>query len=111
MCDDKRHLTLNIAEFLPNISDNHQNVIFRKYPVLRKLFQDDGFYVRPAEDPVTLWAIDLLTREYGVPLDAMQLELFADFAEGTHQEGRLCWLLRISVPNLENKQSSRKSRS
>ena len=23
----------------------------------------------------------------------------------------LCWLLRISVPNLENKQSSRKSRS
>jgi type I restriction enzyme M protein len=29
-----------------------------------------------------------LVEEYGVPLDAMQLELFADFAEGTHQGGR-----------------------
>jgi type I restriction enzyme M protein len=70
--------------------------VYRKHPVVRKLFQDNGAYVRPAEDPVTLWAIDLLTREYGVPLDAMQLELFADFAEGTHQEGRR-YLGRVDV--------------
>ena len=62
--------------------------LYRNHPALQKLFKQDGSYVRPAEDPVTLWAIDLLYREYGVPLDAMELELFADFGEGTHQSGR-----------------------
>ena len=61
---------------------------YRQHPTLQKLFRTDGTYVRPAEDPVTMWAIDVLVREYGVPLDAMELELFADFSEGTHREGR-----------------------
>ncbi len=62
--------------------------LYRNHPALQKLFRPEGSYVRPAEDPVTLWAIDLLYREYGVPLDAMELELFTDFSEGTHQSGR-----------------------
>jgi type I restriction enzyme M protein len=61
---------------------------YRKHSSLRKLFREDGNYVRPAEDPVTLWAIDLLHTEYGVPLEAMELELSADFGEGTHRGGR-----------------------
>jgi type I restriction enzyme M protein len=55
---------------------------------LRKLFKADGSYVRPAEDPVTMWALEILKEEYGVPLEAMELELNSDFAEGTHQGGR-----------------------
>ncbi len=66
-----------------DVPDEH-----RKHPKLQKLFQESRAFVRPAEDPVTLWAIDILTKEYGVPLDAMELELYADFAEGTHQGGR-----------------------
>lgn len=61
---------------------------YRKHPSLSKLFKADGTYVRPAEDPVTLWAIALLHQEYRVPLDAIELELYADFSEGTHQGGR-----------------------
>jgi type I restriction enzyme M protein len=33
---------------------------YRKHPNLSKLFKADDTYVRPAEDPVTLWAIALL---------------------------------------------------
>jgi type I restriction enzyme M protein len=61
---------------------------YRKHPNLSKLFKADGTYIRPAEDPVTIWAIALLQQEYGVPLDALELELYADFSEGTHQGGR-----------------------
>jgi type I restriction enzyme M protein len=61
---------------------------YRNHPSLRKLFKTDGFYVRPAEDPVTIWAIDVLHKKYNVPLEAMQLELSADFSEGTHESGR-----------------------
>lgn len=53
-----------------------------------KLFRTDGTYIRPAEDPVTLWAIDILVKEYNVPLEALALELTADFSEGAHQAGR-----------------------
>ncbi len=53
---------------------------------LSKLFRTNSTYVRPAEDPVTIWAIAPLHQEYGVPLDA--LELGADFPQGTHQGGR-----------------------
>jgi type I restriction enzyme M protein len=53
---------------------------YRKHFNLSKLFKADSNYVRPVEDPVTLWAIDLLHREYGIPLDAMDLEIEADFA-------------------------------
>lgn len=50
---------------------------YRKHPNLGKLFLSDGSgkYVRPLEDPVTMWAIQILAEEYGVPLDAMELEL------------------------------------
>lgn len=61
---------------------------YRTHPNLSKLFKADGTYVRPAEDPVTIWAIVLLYQEYGVPLDALELEMYADFSEGTHQGGR-----------------------
>lgn len=61
---------------------------YRQHPNLFKLFKADGTYVRPAEDPVTIWAIALLHQEYGVPLNALELELNADFSEGTHQGGR-----------------------
>jgi type I restriction enzyme M protein len=61
---------------------------YRQHINLQKLFKADGSYVRPAEDPVTIWAIQILVEEYGVPLEPMALELNADFAEGTHQGGR-----------------------
>jgi type I restriction enzyme M protein len=61
---------------------------YRQHSNLSKLFRADGTYVRPAEDPVTIWALTLLHKEYGVPLDALELELNADFSEGTHQGGR-----------------------
>jgi type I restriction enzyme M protein len=38
---------------------------YRKHPNLSKLFKTDGTYVRPAEDPVTIWAIALLHQELG----------------------------------------------
>jgi type I restriction enzyme M protein len=61
---------------------------YRKHQTLSKLFKKDGSYVRPAEDPVTLWAIELLHREYGVPLEAMGLEIAAIFAESTGSRQR-----------------------
>ncbi|MCC5617222.1 N-6 DNA methylase [Nostoc sp. CHAB 5836] len=61
---------------------------YRQYINLLKLFKADGSYVRPAEDPVTMWALEILVEEYGVPLEAMELELNSDFAEGTYQGGR-----------------------
>jgi len=36
---------------------------YRKHSALQKLFKADGAYVRPAEDPVTIWAIDILHAE------------------------------------------------
>ncbi|MGL4502125.1 MAG: hypothetical protein ACRC2M_12710, partial [Planktothrix sp.] len=61
---------------------------YRNHPNLKALFKADLTYVRPAEDPVTIWAIDILHTEYNVPLEVMELELFTDFSEGTHQGGR-----------------------
>ncbi len=55
-------------------------VQYRKHPSLLKLFKADGSYVRPAEDPVTMWAIDILCQAYNVPLEAMELELAAQFS-------------------------------
>lgn len=62
--------------------------LYRDHPSVRKLFKTDGTYVRPAEDPVTMWAFDILHQQYGVPLEAMQLELSTDFSEGTYDRGR-----------------------
>jgi type I restriction enzyme M protein len=61
--------------------------VYREHTSINKLFKADGSYVRPAEDPVTLWAIDILHNEYGVPLEAMALEFITDFSESTHQSG------------------------
>ena len=60
---------------------------YKTHPRLSKLFQADGTYIRPIEDPVTLWAVDMLYRQYNVPLDAMELEISVDFTEGSHQSG------------------------
>jgi type I restriction enzyme M protein len=60
---------------------------YRAHARLQELFQPDDSYTRPLEDPVTLWAIDVLHREYNVPLEAMELELSVDFSEGAHQSG------------------------
>ncbi|MDK2413606.1 hypothetical protein QHH11_28895 [Aphanizomenon sp. PH219] len=46
---------------------------YRQHINLKSLFKADGSYVRPAEDPVTMWAIQILVEEYGVPLAAMAL--------------------------------------
>jgi type I restriction enzyme M protein len=61
---------------------------YREHASTQKLFRPDGSYLRQLEDPVTLWAIDRLVNEYGVPLEAMALELTADFSEGAHSGGR-----------------------
>ncbi|MEM7029688.1 MAG: N-6 DNA methylase [Chloroflexota bacterium] len=61
---------------------------YRDHIRLQGLFQPDGSYTRPAEDPVTMWAIDLLHTQYNVPLEAMQLELSIEFSEGTRTSGR-----------------------
>lgn len=53
---------------------------YRAHPRLSKLFQPDGSYTRPLEDPVTLWAVDVLHRGYSVPLEAMELEVPIDFS-------------------------------
>lgn len=37
---------------------------------------------------MTLWAVNILHREYGVPLEAKELEISVDFSEGTHQSGQ-----------------------
>lgn len=76
-----------------NFTNPYQNptnvpAYLRNHFNLNKLFKADGSYVRGAEDPVTIWAIDVLHRHYSVPLDAMQLELTTDFSEGTRQSGR-----------------------
>lgn len=47
---------------------------YRAHASTQKLFSPDGRYIRPLEDPVTLWAIDVLHKEYGVPLEALALE-------------------------------------
>lgn len=60
---------------------------YKTHARLSKLFQANGTYTRPQEDPVTLWAVDVLYRQYNVPLDAMDLEISVDFSEGSHQSG------------------------
>ncbi|MDZ7956331.1 MAG: hypothetical protein RMY34_00215 [Aulosira sp. DedQUE10] len=32
---------------------------YRQHINLQKLFKADGSYVRPAEDPVTMWALEI----------------------------------------------------
>lgn len=76
-----------------NFTNPYQNptnvpAYLRNHFNLNKLFKADGSYVRGVEDPVTIWAVEILHRDYGVPLESMQLELNTDFSEGTHQSGR-----------------------
>jgi type I restriction enzyme M protein len=88
-------LISTVANLMPftNFTNPYQNPSnvpeeYRKHHNLSKLFKADGTYVRPAEDPVTVWGMALLHQEYGVPLDALELEISADFSQGTHQGGR-----------------------
>jgi type I restriction enzyme M protein len=50
---------------------------YRKHHTIARRFGPDGTYLNTLEDPVTLWAIDILHKEYGVPLDAMDVEVVA----------------------------------
>lgn len=61
---------------------------YRKHHTIGKLFRADGTYLRPIEDPVTLWAIEILETEYSVPLAVMRLELSTLFAELTGSKKR-----------------------
>ena len=76
-----------------NPFENPANIpeLYRNHPALQQLFKQDGSYARPAEDPVTMWAINLLHEKYYVPLEVMALEYPVDASEGTHQQGRR-WL-------------------
>jgi type I restriction enzyme M protein len=47
--------------------------IYRENPNLQRLFQTNGAYSRPDKDPVILWAIDILRKEYAVPLDVIEI--------------------------------------
>ncbi len=47
--------------------------IYRENPNLQRLFQTNGAYRRPGKDPVILWAIDILRKEYTVPLDVIEI--------------------------------------
>ncbi len=62
-----------------NPYQNSANVpeVYRKHPTIARRFKADGTYLNPLEDPVTIWAVEVLHREYGVPLDAMELEAVA----------------------------------
>src|SRR2546421_13053793 len=46
-----------------------------------------GFF-RPVQDPVTLWAIDILRRDYGVPLQAIEVELQPELPQSGLDQGR-----------------------
>lgn len=72
----------------PYANPDNLPVAYRNAAAFRKLFKADGSYLRPAEDPVTAWAMVMLHEAYKVPLEAMGLELHANFDEGTHQGGR-----------------------
>ncbi|HKZ84389.1 MAG TPA: hypothetical protein VJ793_12110 [Anaerolineae bacterium] len=48
---------------------------YRQHPRLQRLFQPDGSFTRPLEDPVSLWAIDVLHREYNVPLEGVHAKV------------------------------------
>lgn len=50
---------------------------YRKHPAIDRRFRPDGTYLNTLEDPVTRRAIDILHREYGVPLDAIEVEAVA----------------------------------
>jgi type I restriction enzyme M protein len=69
---------------------------YREHASTQKLFRPNSSYIRPKEDPVTLWAIDILHTQYGVPLEAMALEFITDFSEGAHERGRR-YLGRVDV--------------
>src|SRR5258706_12049343 len=60
--------------------------LYLEHSNLQRLFRSNGSYVRSTKDPVILWAIDILNREYGVPLDVIDVDVQANAAEGENQE-------------------------
>src|SRR6266511_5060902 len=69
-------------ENFTNPFQNPENVPseYRTHARLGRLFQADGRYIRPLEDPVTIWAIYVLNHDYNVPLEAMELEVPIDWS-------------------------------
>ena len=62
--------------------------LYRTHHQLQGLFQAGGTYRRPVKDPVTLWAIDILRRDYGVPLQAIEVELQPELPQSGLDQGR-----------------------
>ena len=62
--------------------------LYRTHHQLQGLFQAGGTYRRPVKDPVTLWAIDILRRDYGVPLQAIEVELQPELPQSGLEQGR-----------------------
>ena len=62
--------------------------LYRTHHKLQGLFKADGTYRRPVKDPVTLWAIDILRRDYDVPLQAIEVELPAELPQSGLEHGR-----------------------
>jgi hypothetical protein len=63
---------------------------YRKQPAIAPKFRPDGKYLNMLEDPATLWAIDLLYKEYRVPLNAMEIEAVAT-TDRTDKTSRLAF--------------------
>lgn len=79
--------------FFSNFTNPYKNPAnvpekYRNHLAIGRLFKADGTYIRPAEDPVTISAIEILETEYNVPLSAMRLELSTVFAEATGSKKR-----------------------
>jgi type I restriction enzyme M protein len=47
--------------------------MYRANQHLQGLFQTDGSYLRPLIDPIMLWIIDTLRKDYDVPLEAIEV--------------------------------------
>jgi type I restriction enzyme M protein len=62
--------------------------MYRTHQHLQGLFQAGGTYRRPVKDPITLWAIDILRRDYHVPLQAIELGLPPELPQSWLDQGR-----------------------
>lgn len=62
--------------------------LYRTHHQLQGLFQASGTYRRPGKDPVTLWAIDSLRRDYSVPLQTIEVESPPELPQIGHEQGR-----------------------
>ncbi len=62
--------------------------MYRAHQHLQGLFQTDGSYHRPMKNPIILWVIDILRRDYGVPLQAIKIGSPAETPLSRTDQGR-----------------------